>query len=83
MRRQKINKERSVRCQCGQLWQRCYYENSGTTEIRLACPHLVDYWGDNPYVWRRSLEGHQFVVSSTAEHASTGCCDVWKVCETP
>lgn len=74
---------RAKQCKCGRNWVPVYYGNSGTTEIRLACPVVREAWGDDPYVWRRTVRGHQFVITTTPEHQATGCCNIWEVHNRP
>jgi hypothetical protein len=62
-----------VRCRCGEQMQPVYIRNSGTTEVRQACPK----WGGAP--WKQN-NGHQYVLTTTWEHAITGCCNLQEVC---
>ena len=58
-------------CRCGTKMEPTYARNSGTTEVLLACPR----WGGKP--WRSN--GHQYLVTTTQEHAAEGCCTLREV----
>lgn len=64
-------------CRCGRPWVRVHHDNSGTTEIRRACPRVADTWsGIDYYSWRALPSGHQFVVYAKSDAAASLGVDV-------
>ena len=58
-------------CRCGEAMKPTYVRNSGTTEVCYACPS----WGGAP--WKAN--GHQWLLTTTEEHAAIGCCNIREV----
>lgn len=76
----KIPKGKPTTCKCGLAWVSVWHENSGTTDVTLACPVIRDEWAPGgPYGWRHEVPGHQYVITTTAQHAATRCCNVFSV----
>lgn len=58
-------------CRCGEKMLPVFIYNSGTTRITAVCPKTFTHpWAEN---------GHQYLVTTTPEHAATGCCNVQRI----
>lgn len=64
-------------CKCGQDMRRCRRTNSGTTEATQVCPEVLAHYGPDWNPWQY-LEGHQFVITTKADH-DPRCCSIREV----